>query len=183
MKLLRLIIMLALAFIVGCSSTNINPTTQATNQPLLQDNGSYPYPYPAPNNEPTSAYPAGQPEVEMPPTPTTDPSLGIVKGVLLLQGKPVVNADMYLAGIIRDADGKDVAAVLDRPTSPRTRTDDQGNFTFVNIPAGNYGIVIDTVVDSYVLLEPGGENQIRLMVTTGQTTDMGELNFDDLPVN
>jgi ABC-type phosphate transport system substrate-binding protein len=178
MKLIKIITLLVVIFIASCSSAN--PTSELTNQPTVQGDGSS---YPAPVNEPSSAYPAGEPEVVLPPAPTIDPSLGMVKGILLLQGKPVVNADLYLAGIILDENGKDVAAVMDRPTSPRTRTDAQGNFTFVNLSAGTYGIVIDTVLDSFVLLEPGSENQIRLQVTQGQTTDMGELNFDDLPVN
>lgn len=181
MKFLKFIIIFTLIVITaGCSAANNAPTSTATSQTIGQENGTYPYP--APSSEPSSAYPAGEPQVEMPPTPTTDPTLGMVKGVLQLQGKPVANADLYLAGIILDANGKDVAAVLDRPTSPRTRTDEQGNFTFVNVKAGTYGLVVDTVLESYVLLQPGTENQIRLQVTVGQTTDLGNLNFDDLPV-
>jgi hypothetical protein len=70
---------------------------------------------------------------------------------------------------------------LDRTTPLRTATDEQGNFTFINVPPGEYGLVLDQVIDSYLLLTPEGESLI-LTIVSNEQIDLGELNYTDLPV-
>lgn len=167
--------------------TNI-PKTAPTNTlneqayPAPPLSGAYPAPtsynpYPEPGTEPLS--PATESPTAIPQTP--NPNLGVVKGSLLLVDQPVGRVILYLAEVVTSASGGRVVA-LDRTKSIRATTDEQGNFVFINVPPGVYGLVFDRIIDSYLLLMPAGDDLI-MTITANEQIDLGALNYDDLPIH
>jgi hypothetical protein len=164
-----------IGFLLSACSPKSLPVTQSTSQ--VQNA------YPTANQEVASGYPNPevQPTAILLPTWTPDSSKGIVKGRIMIRGKPMENPDLYLADILFDKNGKEVSARLDRATSPRAISDRNGNFIFLNVPPGRYGLILDEVVQSYILSKPNTDEQIRAQVTAGSTVDLGTLDFPDLP--
>ena len=120
------------------------------------------------------------------PTVTSAPGTGQVIGVLLVGvnnvSQPVNNVLLYLAETIKDSNGKDSVAALDRTSSPRTVTDDQGRFVFSNVPPGNYGLILDMVTNSYLLMKPGSEEALIIEMSAGKQVDLGSLLYASLPL-
>ncbi|MFV2043999.1 MAG: hypothetical protein ACC700_12295 [Anaerolineales bacterium] len=117
---------------------------------------------------------------------TPDPTKGSVSGILVLENDrgtvPVANAILYLAETLSDDSGEDSLAAFDRVRSPRTVTDDQGRFTFMNIQPSTYGLVLDTVVNSYLLLWPREQEAILIEISGGEGVELGTLTYDSLPL-
>lgn len=120
------------------------------------------------------------------PTPTANAARGTAVGQLALRANnaevPLKNTGVYLAELVKDAAGKEVGASFDRATSPRASTDDQGRFTIYNAPPGRYSLVIDTIRETYMLRQPSNGNDLIIVVTAGQRTDLGRLVYSDLPI-
>jgi hypothetical protein len=150
-----------------------------------------------PTSEKTTSYPA--PEVNITenpyypdlataiipnpgPTYTADPQMGYIRGRLLRNNLPVPNIVLDLAEVIKDDTGQDIIAGLDRVNSPNTVTDGQGNFAFINVKAGRYALILDIITNQFLLNYPGREDSIIVQVEAGQEVNLGDLNFDDLPV-
>ena len=119
-------------------------------------------------------------------TPESQPGTGTVVGVLLVkagnEATPVSNQILYLAEVIKNEQGEDSFAAMDRANSPKAITDNQGHFLFVNVPPGNYGLVLDTISNSYLLLQPGSEDAVLVKATADSTIDLGTLEYDSLPI-
>jgi hypothetical protein len=96
--------------------------------------------------------------------------------------KAAGNLLLALAPTVRDEQGKELVAAYDPSTSPATYSDSEGYFYFANIAPGNYGLILDTVVSTYLLNDPGSNESIIVTLTSGQTIDLGEIVYDDLPV-
>ena len=169
--------------LAGCVSSSTQPSspdiTIIAPSPTVQENG-----YPGPTV--LSAYPPPSSEAIQQPLPTAipqtpDPNLGVVKARLLLLDQPAKNIILYLAHVITsEAGGRMVR--FERTTSIRTVTDEMGNFMFINVSPGEYGIVIDRVIDSYLLLTPGGESLI-VTLSSNEEVDLGDLSYEDLPLS
>lgn len=110
-----------------------------------------------------------------------NPNLGSVNGTLLLKGEPVVNISMYLGTIIADDSGRELVAGYDRTSLLRASTDENGIFIINNVPEGRYGLIVDLVTQAYLLDTPEGNQSIIFSVTNGRTTDLGILNYQELP--
>lgn len=177
---------LLMLVIAGCASSPTEPPianiTVIAPTPTFDENG-----YPAPTV--SGAYPGPDGNVQVPPVTkvvptsipqTPDPELGVVKGSLLLLDKPIGNAILYLAPVITSETGGQMVR-FDRTTSFRTVTNEQGEFNFINIPPGDYGLVIDILIEPYLLLEPEGDSLI-VTVVSNEEIDLGDLNYDDLPL-
>lgn len=117
-------------------------------------------------------------------TPSAD--AGVVSGILLLdsgeEAEPVSSTILSLAEVLTDSQGRERAASYDRINSPATTTDEQGRFVFTNIPPGTYGLVLDTVMNSYLLLQPGTQRAMTITVEAGEIVDLGELIYEKLPL-
>ncbi len=175
-----------LLIVGGCTPSPSEPpsanVTVIAPTPTVDENG-----YPAPTV--SGAYPAPEGGVQIPPVTkvvptsipqTPDPDLGVVKGSLLLVDKPIGSAILYLAPVITSETGGQMVR-FERTTSFRTVTNEQGEFNFINIPPGDYGIVIDILIEPYLLLHPDGDSMIVTVVSNEQI-DLGALNYDDLPL-
>ena len=172
--------------LVGCSSSttpSVPDITVIAPSPTVEE-GAYPAPtfagaYPGPDGN--SNVPPVTKVVPTAIAPTQDASLAMVNGRMLLLDEPVVSVIIYLAPIISNEAG-DQMVRFDRATSIRTVTNESGYFTFVNVPPGKYGMVLDKVLDSYLLLAPGGDQNLIIEITGNEQLDLGELKYDDLPV-
>lgn len=118
--------------------------------------------------------------------PTQDPKLGSAKGVLLVRvnGREtaVRNGLLFLAPTIKGSDGVELAVSMDRINSPRTQSDMNGAFHFYNVPPGRYGLVFDLLSEAFLLNKPEDGSQFVIVITAGETTDLGRLVYDQFPV-
>lgn len=125
---------------------------------------------------------ASAPTLEPVPTPSA-PDKGTVTGVLILAGnpaRPMPGAILYLGEVIKLDDGRPAMSGLDKSAAPSAQTNAAGQFIFRNVPPGDYTLVFDLVVHSFVLGHPSGGDLI-INAVGGQITDLGELRYYDLP--
>jgi hypothetical protein len=204
--LLSLALITIFIFATGCSSLQSSPTQNSLPEilsPTVVDEAisstlpGYPGPdvpaqiveqgYPAPDvatQAVEQGYPA-PPEIKVTPSssPTQDHNKGSIKGRLLMNNQPVADAILSFAEVIRDSDGREMVVSYDPASSPTTNTDSQGNFYFKNIDPNKYGLILDTIIKSYLLHYPEEENsQIVILVEKGKEVDLGDLNYDSLPI-
>ncbi len=177
-KSIVLIILLFTGLILtGCSSGVTGGATPTVNSAT---NG---YPVP-PVQVVQTAYPVGTtgtiPTVSA-LAMTQDPNMGSVKGTLLLKGKPVVDVMVYLGNIVTDDKGRELVAGYDRTSLMRGSTDENGNYIVHNVPAGRYGLILDLVTRAYLLDTPDGTQSVILTVKNGEITDVGTLDYTELP--
>lgn len=180
MKKLFLVGLIAFLIITGCNK----PTTIATQSPDPYPSQNNVYPDPGVGISENTAYPGSTAPIVVIaiPTSTMDPLLGSITGRLLRNGQPVPLLVLDLAEVMLDESGNDLIAGLDRITSPNTTTDDQGIFTFINIKEGRYALILDIVTNQFLLNYPGREDSIIVQVEAGKMVELGDLDYDELPV-
>jgi hypothetical protein len=169
------------------STQGLIPTSeQNTGYPAPQGNITESPSYPVPEFSITEnpSYPAPEtPMITNPsPTFTVDPQLGLVRGRLLRNNVPIPDVVLDLAEVMKDNTGKDIIAGLDRTKSPNATTDNQGTFVFINVITGRYALILDIITNQFLLNYPGSEDSIIMQVEAGKEVNLGDLNFDDLPV-
>lgn len=119
------------------------------------------------------------------PTPTPAPGLGSVQGALFTRENgtevPVRRGLLFLAPTVKNTEGVEAAAALDRTASPYTHTDESGNFKFHNVPPGRYALVFDLLPQAFLLNSPTDGGNLVIVVSPDQVTDIGRLVYDQLP--
>ncbi|MGQ9786884.1 MAG: hypothetical protein ACUVSJ_10535 [Anaerolineae bacterium] len=123
------------------------------------------------------------PSVTLEPVPSPPPDKGVVTGVLILAGnpsRPMQGSILYLSDIIRLSDGRPAMSSFDKRNAPVTQTNAMGQFIFKDVPPGEYTLIFDLVVHSFVLSAPSGGDLI-IKVAAGEVIDLGELRYYDLP--
>jgi len=119
------------------------------------------------------------------PTETLRPDIGRVFGVLQVRlestTQPITNTILYLAPTVRDSTGKEVLFGFERTSPLKIVTDNEGRFVFSNVPPGNYGLVVDKIIASYLLLKPDSEEALLIQVSGGQEANLGILVYESLP--
>lgn len=112
--------------------------------------------------------------------PTPNPGTTTVTGRLVsaTSGKPFSNEYVALAEVHRNEQG--VAAFgLNTRSSPQTSSDENGNFIFKNIPAGEYVVVVgDPMAKSMVLNDLTTGNAKVWNPKADQILEIGELKFE-----
>jgi hypothetical protein len=198
MNSFKISIILSLLFLLilsGCAN-NEATGTQVLSSPSTQSPDkaiSYPGPaetsaYPSPQNgyNDYSPYPYPMPTSQgngsILPTFTTDPSMGNVTGRLLENDSGVENITLYLAEVLKDKTNRDIVAGLDRANSPVAVTTKNGLFTFVNVTPGRYALILDVITNQFMMNYPGEDSPIIIQVESGSEMDLGELNYDSLPI-
>jgi hypothetical protein len=143
----------------------------------LASGAAYPAPYPSINGASTNvlATPGAIPE--------PSPESSVITGRLTEQGKPVINATIYLADIRKDKTGEYQVAAFSRSSSPRAYTDADGQFVFTNIPPGEYSLILDNIATYIVLNVPDGapDEALKLVAEAGKVVELGTLDYIDLP--
>jgi hypothetical protein len=118
-------------------------------------------------------------------TPTFDSTQSAITGVLLLSAngttRPAVNIPIYLAEALKDVGGIERVASYSPIDSPRSITDAEGRFWFYNVKPGRYGLILDAVIQGFLLSKPGTDESLLIDTTAGQTTDLGNLSYESLP--
>lgn len=119
-------------------------------------------------------------------TATIDSNYGVVTGRLFLSRSgaktPVKDQILYLAEVINDDKNNPSFAAFDRINSPRAVTNANGEFEFINVRPGNYGLVLDVITSSYLLAKPGTQEPMILKILGGNNLDLGDLTYDELPI-
>jgi hypothetical protein len=135
-----------------------------------------PTPRPPDPTAEASATPAAPATDLLPRDNTPQPDLGIVEGMLTLNGEPAAGRVMYLAAIIRPEgeEGMGVAA-LDPANDPRVETDATGYFVFLDVEPERYALGILSP-GGPVLIQQGGA-EIIAEVRAGQVTDLGTVQI------
>jgi hypothetical protein len=183
-----IIYLLGIVIFSSCSPAPPVPFTPTPN-PVgeITPEAGYPYPPPAVGHQPPYPVETTPAQAAVPTDPQEiveqlQTGLGAVSGTLLINRQPRPAASLYLADVIQDDRGAEMVASYDPANSPRAFTDSSGNFLYVNIPPGRYGLVLDSVIASYLLHYPDRDEPILITITAGEVTDIGDLDYDDLPL-
>jgi hypothetical protein len=181
-KQLPIFLLFVLILIYGCVPNNnstLAPEQMSSSYPVFPTSIPSGYPSPQITSEFTEPYNHER--------PTQDPTLGAVKGVLQLKTstgiKPVDHVILYLAEVVRDTEGNERVVSMDRLNSPRAYTDMNGYFEFFNVPPGKYGLVLDTITNSYLLGHPVSGEDMLFEVRAGEVLDTGVLVYNMLPIS
>lgn len=113
---------------------------------------------------------------------------GAVRGALIGRTedgeyKPVADYIIGLAELVPRDDGQGaLAAAYDPNSAPVTKTDEQGRFVINNIEPGDYGLILDAVMNQALLSYPDKNGSILITIKPGEYVDLGTLRYDSLPI-
>jgi hypothetical protein len=110
------------------------------------------------------------------------PESGVVVGSIFVNGTPAQDLMLYLGEVMVDEKGQEMVASYDRSNSPRAYTNAEGQFVFSDIRPGRYGLILDTVLSSFLLFQPDAEKALLFDVKAGEQTEVGDMNYDELPI-
>ena len=168
------------------------PTATATEQPATQEPATEqpesPLQQPeSPLQQPESPLPSGATESTSTQAAADIPdTVGVVEGSIIVNleagSKPLATTIIALAEVILDEQGKPKVAGYSASSAPRTISDEQGFFKIEDVKPGTYGLILDSVISSYLLADPVSGDSILVEVTGGEVTDIGQLEYDKLPV-
>jgi hypothetical protein len=121
-------------------------------------------------------------ELALPATPFTEDT-GAVTGFLLRGDPPeaVRPGLLYLGQVVTDSEGNAIMTSVDKQVAPKTAAGPSGQFTFTNVPPGQYALVLDLISSSIVLRDPSSAEDLLIDVVAGQIIDLGRLVYTDLP--
>lgn len=190
MKFFRLGLLAALlAALLGACS-------QAAQPPQPGGDAASPAPSPAgtvsstgavyPGPEAGAAYPGPTAAaVDDGPLVIPEPSsseVGVISGVLLRVNddgtrEPISRGALYLGGLVPDAGGTDSMVGVDKSTDPVAALNSRGEFVFVDVPVGRYGLMYDNLEGMLLLNNPETSDDFIIEVAGGQKQDLGELAY------
>lgn len=191
-----LVALLTAALLAACTPQAAPPDTpEATSAPAPTAAGTDAYP--APNSAypgPNSAYP-GPGAADFGPTVSSEPivvpepssaDVGVAHGKLFRitdsgEREPLAGYNVYLGNILRNNQGDESLVQLDRGTAPRAQLNALGEFVFVDVPAGRYGLMLDMVRGAVLLNDPDDGSDLIIEIQGGQVIDLGEMAYP-LPV-
>jgi hypothetical protein len=109
-----------------------------------------------------------------------DGDTGGVIGYLRLSENqsPIVGVGIYLGKILPLDPGPEFLITLEENESPHTRTDDDGYFEIINVPPGEYPIIVWTPMRSQVIADISGERELIVIIEAGKETNLGIIEVD-----
>ena len=120
------------------------------------------------------------------PTLKTTADTGALSGALLLKTddglKPVADVKIALGETLSDDEGDERVVAYEPSTAPVAYTDSTGRFVFEELPTGRYGLILDVVLSSFLLYKEGTLDAILFDITAGEVTDLGRLEYSELPL-
>lgn len=112
---------------------------------------------------------------------------GALTGVLLLKTEdgfePVVDVKLAIGETLSDDEGMERVVAYDPATAPVAYTDASGRFVFEDLESGRYGLILDIVMSSFLLYQEGTLNAVLFKITDGEMTDLGNLEYSELPLS
>jgi hypothetical protein len=135
---------------------------------------------PLPVSQPTAAEATPQRPAEplASPAPTSLPTMGTVRGIVLYQATnaPAPDQTLYLARLIKSTTGGELElAALDPAVAPRAVSDGQGSFIFTDVPPDTYALGLATALGP-VLIQTGGKEMV-FAVEAGKTIELGSVHI------
>ncbi len=116
----------------------------------------------------------------------TTANTGALTGVLILKTdaglKPVTDIKIALGETLSDDDDIERIVAYDPSAAPVSYTNSTGRFRFENLKPGRYGLILDIVLSSFLLFQEGTPNAILFDITAGEVTDLGRLEYSELPL-
>jgi len=137
----------------------------------------------SPLPKPTVAVQASSPMPTPPPgLPNWDadpePGKAILRGHIELTRPSALLGELFLAKAMPTSDPNIDLLELDESESPRASIDrSTGQFVFLNVEPGKYGIVAWEPMSSSPLNDPAKEETLMLVLPADQVTDVGTLYF------
>lgn len=126
---------------------------------------------------------ASTPQVDNPtlmitpnPVQATNGNASVIGRLLDPQQNPLANTTVQLAEVYRQGD--DGGFVLNAGQSPRTETDAEGNFTFQNVPAREYVIVVGNVENTYKLITADDQKPRVVNAPANDVLQLNEIIID-----
>ena len=111
---------------------------------------------------------------------------GALTGVLLLKTEhgfqPVADVKLAIGETLSDDEGTERVVAYDPSTAPVTYTDASGRFVFEDLESGRYGLILDIVMNSFLLYQEGSLDAVLFEITDGEMTDLGNLEYSELPL-
>ncbi len=119
-------------------------------------------------------------------SPGTAAGSGTLTGVLLLRTEdglqPVADVKLALGETLSDDEGTEWVVAYDPSAAPVAYTDASGRFVFEALESGRYGLILDIVMSSFLLYQDGTSSAILFDIADGETTDLGDLEYAELPL-
>lgn len=114
------------------------------------------------------------------PQPSGDSSVLIGQAVGIGSGAPIKKTPVYLARIHWDEAHQNAAYVLDAANSPATLTDQNGYFSFADLPSVEYAIIVgESDGNNDVVRESNGNARI-FQPQPGKTIDAGTVQVNPM---
>jgi hypothetical protein len=143
--------------------------------------------YPGPST--ATPLPAGYPGPTAVPTDgplvIPEPSsaeVGVISGRLLTvkadgSEEPVTRGVLYLGGLLADDSGVDAMVGVDKTSAPTAPVNSRGEFVFVDVPAGRYGLMFDDFISTVLLNDPETSSDFIIEVAGGESQSLGDLAY------
>jgi hypothetical protein len=109
---------------------------------------------------------------------TPSSGLSVVGGLLLEKGtqKPPQEGYLYLGEVSTMTNGEPIVH-LERSTAPYAYPASNGEFVFMNVKPGKYGLVYYTPEFNFLIDNPKGAGSMIFDVTTDQVIDLGTVEI------
>ncbi len=110
------------------------------------------------------------------PLPTPVPGYGVLGGRIVKQdnGTPISGRIIYLGNIL-PLQPEGFLITMAEQNGVRTVTDQDGYFTFTDIPSGTYALILWSPTEPEVLVDPGTGNEYLIKVPEGESVYVGDL--------
>ena len=95
--------------------------------------------------------------------------------------EPIAEEILYLGGIVYQ-NGQPAMGSLDKQNAPVDQVSYAGQFIIEDVPPGEYTLMLDRIVSTFLLNDPDSGGSFIVEVRGGEITDLGELVYYDLPL-